>query len=430
MRNRIENGEYNRRTSLGISLVIFNSFMVQYYVDIINSYVLYIVVLCGASLLLFSSNRKILAIKVEYILLWYFAAIMMAINLCRSDFDINTFADLATFITCVFMCSFINDKPNIFFKCFNIIDKFAVYYAFTIWIQILLPSIYKIYLDLMPANIQVQILRQQSSMAYTGFSSNLGFTAGHIVAGILLSATILKKKDVGNTLKLMFLPFTLFLTGKRSTFAFLVVALIAIYLVSTIGIKKVTRLMIVAIIAVLISFVLMVFQNQFSNIAVFSRIIETINGVMTGEDVSSSRSMIYLYAITLFQQSPIFGIGWGCFRKMTLGNITWVNTVEVHNIYLQLLCETGIVGFIIMIIPMVVSLIHSYKALRYELKNRSVTDYFNMLQFAFAYQVFFLLYGLVENALYDYNFLIMYFLSCAIVIAYERYLRKGRIETI
>lgn len=424
MHNKYCIGKYSRSASIGIATIVFNSFMVQYFVDIIHSYVLYIAaLLLGCVILAFSAKRNF-AIKKESILLWYIVTIMMVLSLAKNAFDINTFADLATFLACVFMCSMAGNSRSNFYRCFRVIRILAVYYAVTVWIQLLLPSVYNIYLHLMPVNIQSQILVQQHNLAYTGFSSNLGFTAGHIMAGILLLMTVYRNKGIKYYVELIFLFFTLFLTGKRSTFIFLLVALVAIYLVSTIGIKKINRIFFVILTFLVMLIGFFIFQNQLKGIPVFNRIIETINGLRTGEDISSRRSMIYLYAVTLFRQNPIVGIGWGYFRSMTLGNITWVNTVEVHNIYLQLLCETGIVGFIIMIIPMVIHLIHSYRAVRYEVINKQMPKWFPMLLFAFSYQVFFLLYGIVENALYDYNFLIMYFLSCAIVVVYERVRNK------
>lgn len=410
----------NNRASIGIATILFNSFMVQYYADVFNSYVLYIASLLIGCVILFFSTKWTLVIDREPTLFWYIAAVMIALSLAKNPFDINTFADFVTFVACVFMCSMSGNDCNNFDRCFRVIKVLAIYYAVTVWIQLLFPSIYDFYLNLMPTNIQSQILSQQNGFAYTGFSSNLGFTAGHITAGILLLVTVFRNKGMGYYIELFFLFITLLLTGKRSTFVFLLVAIIAIYFVSSVGVKKISRIAIIASAALIMLAGLFIFQSQLSNVPVLNRLIETINGIRQGEDISSNRTGIYLYAYSLFKENPIWGIGWGHFRSMTLGNITWVNTVEVHNIYLQLLCETGIVGFSIIMFPIVVYLIHAYKAVRYEIVKKQMQQWRVLLQFAFSYQVFFLLYGIVENALYDYNFLIMYFLSCAIITVYER----------
>lgn len=416
----------NNRASIGIAIILFNSFMVQYYVDVFNSYILYIISLLVGCVILAISAKRMLVMEREPILLWYVAVIMIALSLAKNPFDINTFTDFVTFLACVFMCSMSGNNRNNFDRCFRVIKALAVYYAATVWIQVLFPSIYSFYLNLMPTNIQSQILSQQNGFAYTGFSSNLGFTAGHITAGILLLVTVFRNKRIEYYIELSFLFITLLLTGKRSTFVFLLIAITAIYFVSTVGVKKISRIAIIALIALIMLAGLFIFQNQLSSVPVFNRLIETINGIRQGEDISSNRTMIYLYAYSLFKENPILGIGWGHFRRMTLGNITWVNTVEVHNIYLQLLCETGIIGFSIMMFSIVVHLIHAYKAVRYEIVKNQMRQWRALLMFAFSYQVFFLLYGIVENALYDYNFLIMYFLSCAIIIVYERTCRQTK----
>lgn len=412
--------------SIGIAFTVFNSFMVQYYVDIFHSYVLYIAMLLLGFIAMAISTKGFFVIRMESILLWYFAGIMMAYSLSRNAFDINTFSDLATFFQCVFICSMAGCNLDNFDKSLKVIDVFSIYYAITVWIQLLLPTIYGQFLNLMPENIQSQILTQQANFAFTGFSSNLGFTAGHILAGILL---LIAKKGNGIKYfaKIIFLFVTLMLTGKRSSFVFLIVAIFVTYLVSTVGIKKLSRVACIVMSILLMGIILLLFKDTLSRVPVLNRIIETISGLKNGIDITSNRTVIYRHAWQLFKDNPVLGIGWGRFRSTTLGNITWVNTVEVHNIYLQLLCETGIIGFVIMIIPMIVHLIHSYRAYRYEAVCGNMKAWSSVLFYAFAYQVFFLLYGCVENALYDYNFLIMYFFACAIVVAYERKRKQNSI---
>jgi O-Antigen ligase len=71
-------------------------------------------------------------------------------------------------------------------------------------------------------------------------------------------------------------------------------------------------------------------------------------GIM-GYDVGT-RLLLWTTAWHFFVHSPLWGIGWGNFVGAYGGylNLSWMQSgvYEVHNIYLQLLSETGVVGFV------------------------------------------------------------------------------------
>jgi len=65
------------------------------------------------------------------------------------------------------------------------------------------------------------------------------------------------------------------------------------------------------------------------------------------EDQSAAMRLLFWgVAATLFAASPVVGVGYGNFRDLyDLPGIT-PGVFDVHNLYLQLLCETGVVGFL------------------------------------------------------------------------------------
>ena len=77
-----------------------------------------------------------------------------------------------------------------------------------------------------------------------------------------------------------------------------------------------------------------------------------------GEDISTGRFDLYEIAYKAFSQSPIFGIGAGLFKEVTHAY------TDVHNAYLQVLCEQGIIGLILFIFPLLNILIDSIQQLR------------------------------------------------------------------
>ena len=79
---------------------------------------------------------------------------------------------------------------------------------------------------------------------------------------------------------------------------------------------------------------------------------ETLNPAHQGEGFgydSAVRLLLWSVAWDLFVHSPIFGVGWGNFVTLygSYVNFSWVppGVFDVHNLYLQLLAETGILGF-------------------------------------------------------------------------------------
>lgn len=418
---------YEVRKERAISFLVLISFMIQYFTDILRSNVAYVMALLFCGLLFAVSLKQTLRLRIGKTWIWVLPLLMIGISISRNPFDINVFADFVTYVICFVMCAMSGSHYRNFNRSYRVIKVMSFYYAVTVWIQMLLPSVYSYYLHLMPENIQSQITSQYRRLAFTGFSSNLAFTAGHILLGILVLLLFEKRRGRFWSFTLIFFVVTLMMTGKRSTFLFLIIALMAGYLANTAGRQRINRIFYITLAVVLALLLIVVFKEQLRNVPVLNRIIETVEGLQQGEDISSTRSVIYLYALGLFRENPIWGIGWGQFRDTTLGHITWVNTVEVHNIYLQLLCEVGIVGFAIMIIPMIASLVMSYKILR---EASFDNNWKELTAFSFIYQVFFVLYGLVENPLYDNNFLIIYFFTIAIDFAYLRYKRNSIVKAM
>ena len=67
-----------------------------------------------------------------------------------------------------------------------------------------------------------------------------------------------------------------------------------------------------------------------------------------GGDQTSGRITLYINALEMFKQKPILGWGSGVFA-----NLYGIGT---HNIYLQLLAENGLIGFILFVTLLFINL--------------------------------------------------------------------------
>ena len=139
----------------------------------------------------------------------------------------------------------------------------------------------------------------------------------------------------------------------------------------------------------------------------------------TSNDVTlSGRTFLYELAFSFFKNQPFLGIGWGNYRAYTLGifSLTSGTTFEVHNVYLQLLCETGIIGLAAFLIAVIATLVYGVKKYRGLLTACDRNERFYAVRFGLYLQFFFLAYCMSGNPLYDYNFLITYFIGVLLTL--------------
>lgn len=146
----------------------------------------------------------------------------------------------------------------------------------------------------------------------------------------------------------------LLLSSRRSNIIFLVFSILFLLLITTSKNKFAIRLLITALICVLlcISFYFMLPYVRYSTHGI-GRLFTTLkyigNPIMANKlNLTSNRSTLAQYALEQFRENKLFGIGWGNFTKRYLQySGEWY--MNVHNVYLQLLCETGIVGTFVIV---------------------------------------------------------------------------------
>lgn len=141
-----------------------------------------------------------------------------------------------------------------------------------------------------------------------------------------------------------------------------------------------------------------------------------------GTDITSGRSRMWLLAIQQFLKHPLFGIGWFGYRDAY--ETAWYHgssyqKLDTHNVYLQLLCETGLFGFVLFLVILILPLIYAIKDLMFAIfrvKDYKAHKYEQELAIGTILQVLFLLYCFTGNPLYDTQNFIIYFLSIAMTL--------------
>jgi O-antigen ligase len=223
--------------------------------------------------------------------------------------------------------------------------------------------------------------------------------------------------------------FALLLTTKRAHLLFAVLAIIIVYCIVYASFRKILQL--VPIIAV--------FIIVFTIISKYiPETMQTLNRFINQSDITNGRTLLWEIAWNTFKENPIIGIGWGGYpyllsTKIIAGStygISYyaVNYMGAHNVYLQLLCETGILGFTFVVFILTTTFIKTFKTAIYVRKNTiTVTSTERqVLTFSLMIQMFFFLYCVTGNPLYDRMVYIPYFLCCAVGMAMDKkYLKRS-----
>ena len=161
------------------------------------------------------------------------------------------------------------------------------------------------------------------------------------------------------------------------------------------------------------------FLPQFKEIDIFYRYVRTVENLVNGYDFTSGRTGLFSLAIAGFQSAPIFGIGFDKFYTLVNPLLTDIEghvIQDTHNIYLQMLCETGIVGTVLTLVPMFWLLVTTFRALQTARRreDRSGTE---PLTVSLLIQSYLLFLGLLDPTFQKIVFWCFYGLAAMLLIA-------------
>lgn len=353
--------------------------------------------------------------------LWLPAMATMILSFLSSNKYGSAQIDVIVLFFSFFICMFYEKESKDYWLCLKIIVIISNFYVLGVLLEQFLPGLYQILVKIFPSNFSSVIIRKSGM---NGFTTNVGFAAAFIVVGIIAIISILQtncKHKRGYKIMLVCSLIALICTDKRAHPILLFISLMLCYLLSSRGTERMKRYWNLFVVFVIVVIGFFAFKDILAMIPFVSSIIQTIDGFLLGEDVTTGRTRLFIWAWKLFLENPIFGIGWGDYRQSIVGTVTIQTDLDTHNIYLQLLAETGMVGLICFMIPFVSFWIFTKNAYcDCMLKKSKFTERWRgLLMFSLALQTFFLLHGLTGNPLYDANWQILYMFSCSILGAYS-----------
>lgn len=219
----------------------------------------------------------------------------------------------------------------------------------------------------------------------------------------------------------------LLLTGKRGVLIWSLLAIVITYLFSSKQkIGKIGKIIVFMLIA-------------FGILQIFSETIPAIGYVFErfqniGDDTASQeRLAMWRLAFEKFKTNPIFGTGFWSFRDHYANNLAgyWHPNIEryqhldAHNVYIQVLCETGIIGEVIYLVALGMLLFQTVKIVKKMYLLDSIELRFGVM-FSLCIQIFYCVYSLTGNCLYD---IVLYFyaLAAAMILSINNEMHKRKL---
>ncbi len=290
----------------------------------------------------------------------------------------------------------------------NIVYIMGLFFAIFTIVPIILPNIYvNLIVPLMRTNGNFDVIFYLGKGFYSGLTNQASINAVYLSFGVgacflLLLLNNDKKKRIIYLIILIFELFCILLTSKRGPFLYsLLSMLIVLYFNSERG-KKIRNLLFLVLVLTSLFFII------YYSVPSFNMYMTTfLEGKSQLGDFSNGRFALYDAAWNFFKDNKAYGIGWTNFRYI------YFRYIDVHNVYLQLLCENGILGAIPVYISFVFCYIFTICKIK-DIKKMGGVPY-KLILFSLYMQTFFLFHSLTSNALYDYYISYFYFLAILIV---------------
>lgn len=249
-------------------------------------------------------------------------------------------------------------------------------------------------------------------VSYNMFTIAVGF--GIVISNLLVS----KRLSKYNTVLVIIMAVSLLLTQKRSVIVvlFLILAFMIIVLRKNRAATKRTFKILLALVAIAIVVVI-----------VFPDVLRVFNRFFVDDKLYlSGRDELWGYAKDMFSDRPLFGYGVGSYNIYCNDRGYFSGARHAHNIYIQMLAETGIVGFMLFMAAFLTSLLKTVAITRKIMMTSNNSALKVIILFSLYMQLFFLLYGFVGIPLYNYTQLLVYFISVSLIYYVNTEINVGR----
>ncbi len=317
---------------------------------------------------------------------------------------------------------FINPTTEDYRLVSGVLKRTSMINAFFVMVSFLLPNLMSAYArlvfsDEIAAAYVIQLQRRQ----FSGINNHVSFAAVYIVLGMLAYLYDQGLPKSRKIITVLFLFAALMATNKRAHLVYLLVAMLVVLYFSGAKSERLSRGILVAFAFMTVIALLYFASFLFPNITVLNRlasIMTALSGEADANMILSGRVAIYRQEIELFLGKPWVGIGWQNYADFSRYRSISGFVNQGHNVFLQLLCETGITGFAMFFlinfyyVKRIFRINSMSQALKSdETKDESGFDLEACKKCAIGFMVFYYLFWLSGNALYDFPFVYTWVVS-------------------
>lgn len=299
---------------------------------------------------------------------------------------------------------------------FDVCLSFGLFHALATWFFKFVPSLHSSFIVPLLGTWGSHALREVQIGLAPGIAPTYSTNAIYLAFGFCTTVSLF----INDRRQKYFIPVlicisALLLTGKRSQLLVSLFAFLLLYYLYNSD-KKMTRFF--NICGIVLASIL-VFDIVVQFVPELATFIVRFQQTAEMGDVTLGRTDRFAEAMQIFCKHVFFGIGWNgssYYFAQTLGIF-----INVHNIYVQLLCETGIVGSILYFTFFLYNYLQAWQIIKKVKHSKYSESEKATICAAFMIETFFLLYGITGNSLYDFQTLFPYLASCGIVHYYSKY---------
>lgn len=376
---------------------------------IFKDYRVWWIILVGVILL----NRGIFYKNCRGLDIYVLLLLILAINFIVSPYKEQAYLAMSVYVFCLFVYMMNIQEGSIAFfikLCYAI----SIFIACTIVVEVFIPTftIDHLWFFGSPYAYELAALRafklaEIGINAYSGIAFEKADAAYYMLLGICALCATYKRDHslkISQWLTGVLFIACIFLTGKRM----LLLCAIAVILISFSIMSDNNKLIKVIGIAILAIITVIVLSNF---VPAINNMLNRFGQASSGNDSALlERYIKWENAFTLFKSHLFLGTGYSSYNVATQ-EIGYQASFFVHNIYIQLLSDTGIIGFIGFIL---FSAINMFRTWRFLYRRRGSQDNRResyVLTFGLTIQALILIYGISGNTIFYIAQLFMYLFS-------------------
>lgn len=396
-----------RNINMDIAFFILLLPYLQGSIGLVTGRLLYYALPIIAVILIYLQNPRKIKFYIKELYIWMF--ILLPYIIRNYDVKIGRYNNIINFIVIVLIYYILNQKTDWMNNFWYIVRLFCfVHFALGIFFLFNKNLLYSWVIPrfTMTENTYSLLNKAINNGYMTGICNHYSKMGMYMALGtVAFALPIFKQRERKTKDFLIFCAFVigLAMTGKRGPLLFSILALLIVFF--EYSEKKLTKRMILKFFGGL-SFFIALSTFAYFKIPQIQSVIARFFEASNMKEMTNGRiDFFWVQAIEMFKKHPILGYGWGAFKAYSK------NGNDAHNIYLQLLVETGLIGFGMVIIFFVCSILAIKKSIciTKEIDDTLCAN----LKVAYAFQLFFLMYGFTGNPLYDGQCYIPYLVSCA-----------------